>query len=134
MLRRGFRRQHIATLRRHALENLCYLRRRFTLAKNYLRHARAHAAMVVNLGKAQIFKRHVPHAGHRVIGCDRAFADFLEQFSEARGIHLRIQINTKEDFTAETRKKHFTATGAKGAKETGEKSARKSPSAVTECF
>jgi hypothetical protein len=44
--------------------------------------------MMVDLGKAEIFKWHMPQTGHRVIGRDRAFADFLQQFAESGCVHL----------------------------------------------
>jgi hypothetical protein len=57
--------------------------------------------MVINLGKTQVFKRHVPHAGNSFIGRNCAFANILQQFAEGSGIHLRIQINIKPKPTTE---------------------------------
>jgi hypothetical protein len=38
--------------------------------------------MMVNLGKAQVFKRHMPQAGHGVIRRNSTAADLLQQFAE----------------------------------------------------
>jgi hypothetical protein len=45
----------------------------------------------------------MPQAGNRIIGRNRAFADFLQQFSEGSSIHLKIQINTKTKSATEAR-------------------------------
>ena len=60
--------------------------------------------MMVNLGKTQIFKRHVPQASHSIIRRDCAFADILQQFAERGGVHLSIQINIKNKPTTEARR------------------------------
>jgi hypothetical protein len=43
--------------------------------------------VVINLGKAQVLKRHVPQPRDRFVGRDGAAADLLEEFVEIGGIH-----------------------------------------------
>jgi hypothetical protein len=54
------------------------LERGLPLAENHLRHARAQAAMVVDLGESQIFKRQMTQALHRIIGREFPRADLFE--------------------------------------------------------
>ena len=49
--------QDVASVRRQALENASHLEGSFSLGKNYLRNSLSEGPMVVDLGKAQIFKR-----------------------------------------------------------------------------
>jgi hypothetical protein len=43
--------------------------------------------MMVDLGKAQVFKRQVPQAIHCVVGSERAAAHLFKKFADGFGVH-----------------------------------------------
>src|SRR5262249_11300641 len=89
--------EHVAALGGHSLEDPSYLRRALALGKDHLQHARAHAPVMVDLGKAQVFKRHVPQPSNSFVGRDEAGSNFLKQFAESEWIHggeFRLSPNT----------------------------------------
>jgi hypothetical protein len=70
-----------------SLENLRDLRRSFPFGEDDLRHSDPNAPMMVHLGKAEVFKREMPHPGNRVVGRELAGADLIEELAESGGIH-----------------------------------------------
>jgi hypothetical protein len=58
------------------------VRCRFALAEHYFRHAMPQRAMVIDLGEAQVFERHVLHAGSAVVDIRRAAADVFQKRAE----------------------------------------------------
>ena len=80
-------REHVAALSGQAAEDLRYLPWRFALSKNYLGHALAQGAMVVDLGKTQVLKGQVAQPLDGLVGRDALFPDLIEQLTEGLGVH-----------------------------------------------
>jgi hypothetical protein len=70
--------EDVAAVDGEAGEDSGYLGRGFALGENYFGHALAKSAMMVDLGKAQVFKGHVPEASDGFIGGDAPFLEFGE--------------------------------------------------------
>jgi hypothetical protein len=63
-----------------------HLFRRFILPEDYFSHTRAQSAMVIHLGKAEIFKRQMTQTLHGLIRRESALAHLLEQFADGFGV------------------------------------------------
>jgi hypothetical protein len=87
---RGARGQHIAPGLRHVAEDRGHLRGGLALGKDYLRHAGAQRAMMVELGEAHVFKGHDLQPLKSIIHPDPALADFVEQSLDQSAIHQRF--------------------------------------------
>lgn len=72
---------------RQSCKNLRRLRGSFFLSENHFRHAPAQAAMMVYLGEAQVFERHVPQAFDGIVGSDLTPAHLLEEFADGFRVH-----------------------------------------------
>ena len=57
------------------------------LAEDDLRHAVAQGAMMVDLGEAEVFKRHMADFGERLFDVDPAFPNLFEEGAELSFIH-----------------------------------------------
>jgi hypothetical protein len=74
----GASREDVAAVDGEAGEDSGDLAGRFALGENHFGYALAKGAMVVDLGKTQVFKGHVAKALYRFIGRDALFPDFAE--------------------------------------------------------
>ena len=83
----GARDQHVLGIGQQALRDGGDLFRRLALGEDHFRHAVAQGAMVVHLGEAQVFKRHVPHAPHGCVDIYRAGAHLFEQRAQLVLVH-----------------------------------------------
>ena len=79
--------QHVAAMQGHADKNLGHLRRALAGGEDHLRHAGAQRAMMIELGKADVFKGQVAQAVERIVDLGAALAHFIEQRFNLRAIH-----------------------------------------------
>jgi hypothetical protein len=68
-------------------EDVRDLRRSLALSENHLGHARAQGAMMVDLGKVQVFKGHMAKTINPGVGREFAPAHLLEKFADGFGVH-----------------------------------------------
>ena len=83
----GVRGQDVAAMLGQPRENLGDLRRSLAFSEDHFGHAGAEAAMVIDLGKAQIFERQMAQAVYCLVGRELAVADLLEEFADGFGVH-----------------------------------------------
>ena len=93
--------QNILSVSQQALGDGNHLPGCLALGEDHFRHAVAQGAVVVHLGKSQVFKRHVPHAPDSGIDIYRAGAHLLEQCAQLVLIHdARISECNKRLFSS----------------------------------
>jgi len=83
----GVRGQDIATILGQPRENLGDLRWSLPFSENHFGHAGAEAAMVIDLGEAEIFERQMAQAIDSIVRLEFAAADLLEKFADGFGVH-----------------------------------------------
>src|ERR1700722_14700306 len=83
----GVGRQYVAAMLSEAGKDLRHMRRRFLLAENYFWHSASKDAMMIDLGKTQVFERQVTQALDRVVRREFASADRVEEFADGICVH-----------------------------------------------
>ena len=68
----------------------CDLRGSLPFSEDDFRHASTQRAVMIDLGEAKIFKRHVTQTCDRVVGRDFSLADILEKFADGCSVHERF--------------------------------------------
>ena len=79
--------QKIGRFGQQAMGDRGDLVRRLAESEDHFRHAVAQAAVVIDFGEAEVFKRQVTHALHRGVDFERAVADLIEQRAQVILIH-----------------------------------------------
>jgi hypothetical protein len=92
----GPRRKKVAVMLRQSRKYLRQLRRRLALSKYHFRHAYAQRAMMIDLGKSQIFERQMPQALDSFVGRNLSRTDLLEKFANG----FRVQRSTQQSDSA----------------------------------
>jgi len=80
--------EDVASVLRQSRKNSGYLRRRFPLAEDDFRHASAQCAVMIDLGKPEIFKWKMAKAVDGIVGLQMAFSDFFEELADGLGVHV----------------------------------------------
>src|SRR5205807_7886630 len=72
-------------------EYLRHLRRRLAFTEDHLGHAHTQGAVMIHLGKAEIFKGQMPQALHGIVRRELATTYLIEKFADGFGVHGSTQ-------------------------------------------